>query len=129
MSAWRRMALKYLPECRELAAAAATPMDLWLELWLRFEDAVRQDQEDFVRRCFAYAAWCWDAAPGQATAARTAAVCAFYEHLPRLPGLADRLHRFLPRQRFLAVQDAFRYHLGEAEFARFRDSYLRQARA
>jgi hypothetical protein len=128
MSAWRRQAVERLPEFRAVIESAATPMALWVELVLRFEDAVRLGDEGLVRRFFAYAEWCWDAAPGQATEARTAAVCAFYEHLPLVRGLGDQLHHHLPRQRFLAIQDAFRHHLGEAEFARFRDNYLRQAR-
>ena len=124
MSAWRRVALETLPEFRDAIEQAESPMNLWCELFLRFEDAFRADDDDSVRRFFRYAEWCSDTAQLRPTDASTAAWCAFYEHLPRVAGLAEQLHRFLPRQRFQRVQDAFRHHTNEQEFTRFRDVYL-----
>jgi hypothetical protein len=127
MSAWRRVALETLPGLRSIIEGAESPMALWCEVRFAFEDAFRRSDEDLVRRVFSYAAWSIDTAQSQPTDASTAAVCAFYEHLPQIAGLADQLHRFLPRQRFLHIQDAFRYHLSESEFAHFRDTYLDHA--
>ena len=102
-------------------------MALWCEVHSLFEDAFRHGNNDLVGRVFQYAAWCIDTAKPQPTDASTAAVCAFYEHLPLIAGLPEQLHRFLPRQRFLHIQHAFRYHLTEPEFVHFRDAYLARA--
>ena len=129
MSAWRRVAIERLPEFRATIEEADSPMALWVELGLPFENAFRAGNEDLVRRFFRFAEWCIDTAHQQATDASTAAWCAFYEHLPRIAGLPEQLHRFLPHNRFLQVQDAFRYHTTDEEFARFRESYLLNTRA
>ena len=102
-------------------------MGLWVELHLRFENAFRDGNNDLVLRFFRYADWCIDTAEHRPTAAPTAAWCAFYEDLPRVDGLAEQLHRFLSRKRFLRLQDAFRYHTTEPEFAHFRDTFLGNA--
>jgi hypothetical protein len=118
MSAWRRIALETLPEFRGIIGQAKSPMGLWVELDLRFKDAFLVGNDDLVRRFFRYAEWCTD----------TAVWCVFYEHLPRVAGLADQLHRFLPCQRFLRVQDAFRHHTTESEFTHFCDTFFANAR-
>jgi len=129
MSAWRRIALETLPEFRGTIQKAESPMALWVELHLRFEDAFRTHNDDLVRRFFRYADWCIDTAETQPTDASTAAWCAFYEDLPRVTGLAEQLHRFLPRQRFLRLQDAFRYHTTDPEFTHFCNTYLANAKS
>jgi hypothetical protein len=116
MSAWRRVAIEMLPEFRDIIAKAEQPMQLWVEIGARFQDAFRTGNDDLVRRFFNYAAWCIDTAKPQATDASTAAWCAFYEHLPSVDGLPQQLHRFMPRTRFIQVKEAFRYHSGENEF-------------
>lgn len=99
-------------------------MALWVEISLQFEKAFRVHNDDLVQRFFRYAEWCIDTAQPLPTDVSTAAWCAFYEDLPQISGLAGQLHRFLSRQRFLHLQDAFRYHIDESEFVRFRDTFL-----
>jgi hypothetical protein len=80
--------------------------------------------EDLVGRYFRYAEWCLDTAKQEPTDASTAAWCAFYEHLPKIAGLAEQIHRFMPRSRFVQVRDAFRYHTSAEEFERFQKTVL-----
>jgi hypothetical protein len=129
MTAWRRVALDFLPELRDRIEHADSPMRLWGDILLRFEDAFRAGNGDLTSRFFRYAEWSLATAQREPTDASTAAWCAFYEHLPRVSGLAGELHRFLPRHQFLRVQRAFRHHLTEAEFARFCDAYLANAKS
>lgn len=117
MSAWRRVAIEMLPEFRDDITQADEPMALWVEIGFRFQDAFRKGDEDLVRRYFRYAEWCLDTAKQKPTDASTAAWCAFYEHLPHIAGLAEQLHRFMPRSRFVQVRDAFRYHTSDGQFA------------
>ena len=116
MSAWRRVAIEILPEFRNEIAQADNPMALWVEIGVRFCDAFEKRNEDLIRRYFRYAEWCLDTANQDPTDASTAAWCAFYEHLPEIAGLAEQLHRYIPRTRFIQIRDAFRYHTNPDEF-------------
>jgi hypothetical protein len=124
MSAWRRVALEILPEFRDDIAQADEPMALWVEIGFRFRGVFRKGNEDLVRRYFRYAEWCLDTAKQEPTDASTAAWCAFYEHLPKIAGLAEQLHRLMPRSRFVQVRDAFRYHTSSDEFERLQKDIL-----
>jgi len=124
MSAWRRVALEMLPEYRENIAHAENPMGLWVEIDFYFRDAFEAGDDDLVRRFFRYAERCLDTAKPEATDASTAAWCAFYEHIPRVAGLSEQLHRFMPRNRFVQVRDAFRYHISQEEFDRLQKAIL-----
>ena len=128
MSAWKRIALEKLPEYRGVIDAADNPMALWIELHLKFEDAYRAEipTDDLVRRFFDYARWCRQS-PGEGghlSDAGTAAVCAFYEHLPKHAGIRRDLPRWLTRAEFFDLREAFRYHLSEQEFADFEAEFL-----
>src|ERR1700679_1799256 len=104
MSAWRRVALEMLPEYKENIAHAENPMGLWVEIGFHFQDAFGASDDDLVRRFFRYAEWCLDTAKQETTDAPTAAWCAFYEHVPLVAGLPDKIHRFIPRSRLLQVR-------------------------
>ena len=83
MSTWRRKAIQLLPGKREIIEEAESPMALWINLWLEFEDAAKQNDDATVRRILEYAFWCISPAAGELPSdASTAAVCAFFEHLP-----------------------------------------------
>jgi hypothetical protein len=127
MSAWKRVALEKLPEYRGLIDAADNPMALWIELHLKFE---RATDEDLIRRIFEYARWCMQrSGEGRYLSdAGTAAVCAFYEHLPQHADIRRDLSRWLTREEFANLRDAFRYHLSEAEFASFEAEFLDQTK-
>jgi hypothetical protein len=123
VSAWKRTALEKLPECRTLIESSDSPMALWIELHLRFE---RLNDDDFTRRIFEYARWCVESPGdgGHLSDAGTAAVCAFYEHLPQQAAIRRDLSRWLTREEFTNLREAFRYHLSEQEFLEFEKDFL-----
>ncbi len=127
MSAWKRTALEKLPEYRGLIEAADNPMALWIELHLKFE---RVSDDDLIRRIFEYARWCMKSS-GEGrylSDAGTAAVCAFYEHLPQNADIRCELPRWLTREEFASLREAFRYHLSEQEFSDFEAEFLDQTK-
>lgn len=128
MSAWKRVALEKLPEYRRLIDTSDSPMALWIELHLKFEDSYRVKplDEDLVRRFFEYARWCWQGPVknGYLSDAGTAVACAFYEHLPQSDSIRRDLPRWLTRVEFFDLRDVFRYHLSELEFEDFKKSFL-----
>jgi hypothetical protein len=123
MSVWRREAVSRLPELRTLVERAGSPMALWVDLAIPFEDAFGAGDDDLVRRIFDYAAWCLDTASREPTDASTAAWCAFYEDLPDVPGLVEKLPQFLTWEHFLRVETALRTSLDDDALARVRASY------
>ena len=128
MSAWKRVALEKLPEYRRHIDTADSPMALWIELRLKFEDVYRVKplDEDLIRRFFQYARWCWQSPgkDGYLSDAGTAVACAFYEHLPQSDAICRDLPRWLTRTEFGELRDVFRYHLSEPEFADFETDFL-----
>ena len=128
MSAWKRVALEKLPEYRRIIEEAERPMALWIELHLKFEDIYRAEvlDDDLIRRFYEYARWCLES-PGEGRClsdAGTAAVLAFYEHLPQLGVIRRDLPRWLSRDEFMGLRDAFHYHLSEEQFASFESEFL-----
>jgi hypothetical protein len=121
MSAWRREALRRLPEHRKVIEAAASPMTLWIELLGICEDACRASDESMVHRVYDFAHWCWQT-PG--VDVRTAVACAFYEHLPRKPALRRDLPRRLGRAAFSELRGIFGYHLSPEEAAKFEAEFI-----
>jgi hypothetical protein len=128
MSAWKRVALERLPEYRRVIDDAESPMALWVELHSHFQEAYQTDaSDDLIRRFYEYARWCRQS-PGrdsELSDAGTAAVCAFYEHLPRDAAARHDLGRWLTRAEFSDLREVFRYHLSEHEFAEFEAEFLR----
>jgi hypothetical protein len=119
MSTWRRKALEILPAKRELIEEAESPMALWIDLWLEFETAAEQNEEATVRCILEYALWCISPAAGKLPSdASTAAVCAFFEHLPTDEALWPRLPQWLSPSQFESVKRFFHYFLSEADVAR-----------
>ncbi len=100
-------------------------MALWIELSLACEDACRAQQEDLLRRFYAFAQWCWKSPSDDV---RTAVACAFYEHIPTKPVLRRDLPRRLSRAAFMELREVFRYHLTQEEAATFEREFLAAAK-
>ena len=132
MSAWKRVALEKLPEYRRVIDTAERPMALWRELHLKFEEVYHADipDDDLIRRFYEYAAWCLES-PGEGrylSDAGTAVVHAFYEHLPQHGVIRRDMPRWLSREDFLGLREAFRYHLSGEQFAAFEAEFLDRAK-
>ena len=124
MSAWRRKAIEFLPECRRKIEIADSPMALWVDLYLEFEDAVRDGKESLQRRFLKYAAWCISPAAGPSpTDASTAAVCAFYESIGGDKAMWRLFRKWFSRREFLDIRETFAYHLSADEYEQLLNTY------
>jgi hypothetical protein len=121
MSAWRREALRRLPECRQNIESADNPMALWIELLGACEDAYRKKHQELIRRFYDFASWCWQSPSADI---RTAVACAFYEHLPRTPILRRDMPGRFGRAVFRELRVVFCHHLSEEEAAAFEREFL-----
>jgi hypothetical protein len=129
MSAWRRKALELLPGERKLIAVAESPMALWIDMHLAFEDAVRKGDEKKLNAILEYAAWCISPAAGPLPSdASTAAVCAFYEHIAAKKDYWPRLREWLSPDQFKALEGHLNYFLSETEFDAMRKTYYARSR-
>ena len=118
MSAWRRTSLELLPECRTLIEASESPLDMWIELHFRFDEAMRRNEMELARRFLRLAAWCVSEEPGALpNDTSTAAAVAFYEHLPQRREYWQYFRQWFSRQQFEELMPVFSYHLGEHDIA------------
>ena len=119
MAKWRAAAMEWLPEMRETIAEVPNVMSLWIELQGVFEDAYRAPQnDDLIRRLYAYADWCL-AAERNDDAARdpaTAVMVAFYEHIPVRKASRDDMPRWFRYAEVERSRSVFGYHLSEEQF-------------
>ncbi|HEX3857629.1 MAG TPA: hypothetical protein VHY30_10070 [Verrucomicrobiae bacterium] len=130
MSAWRKQALETLPEYRQLIENYETPMALWIELQYRFSLDYKKLGDDLIGRFYQYAKWCLES-PGEgdySSDAGTAAHVAFYEHLTDGRAIQEDIYRWLSKEEFLKLEEAFRYHLEPKEYEEFKDSLERRAK-
>lgn len=103
-------------------------MALWIELHLKFRDVYRAEipDDDLIRRFYEYARWCLES-PGEGgylSDAGTAAVHGFYEDLPQVEAIRRDMSRWLSRDEFMSLREAFRYHLSEEQFTSFELEFL-----
>lgn len=119
MPAWRREAIKRLPEFQKEIARAESVMGLWIELGYHFQRAYRDPRDDsLIERIYSYADWC-TAAPGTHDAGTdpfTAVACAFYEHIPQSAAARDDMPRWFTHQQVLDSTEIFSRFLEPAEF-------------
>jgi hypothetical protein len=126
MSTWRRKAIELLPEYRQAIESCATPMALWIELLLRFEDAFEKDDQPLVSRFLEYAAWCISDEAGRApNQSSTAVACAFYEHLPTHREYWPYFRSWFSQKQFTALIPVFSYHLSDGDTADLKKLYTR----
>ncbi len=122
METWRSKALELIPELSEEISEAETPMRLWSEIRLRFEEAYHEPRnEDLIRRIYAYAAWGHEQGERHPTARMdvpTAVATAFYESIPTIPVAREDMPRWFTRQEFLDLKHLFRYLISEDEYQR-----------
>lgn len=109
MSAWRREAIKALPELHNVIDAAWSPMSLWIELHMQFEDDFASGNRERLNRILTYMRYCL-AAPDHDV--RNAVHCAFVEHLPEQPAVRAALADLLTLQEVCALREILAYHVG-----------------
>jgi hypothetical protein len=121
MSVWRREALAQLPECRQIIEASDNPMALWIELLGACNDAYATQNENLIRRFYAFARLCWQSPSADV---RTAVACAFYEHLPKTMILRQDMPRRFGKAAFNELREIFCHHLSPEESVAFEREFF-----
>jgi uncharacterized membrane protein YhdT len=103
-------------------------MDMWIELHLRFDEAVAAAEWSQVTKFLRLAAWCVSQESGHLpNDTSTAAVVAFYEHLPQNRVYWQHFPKWFSRSEFERLLPVFSYHLSENDFAEVKRSYAAAA--
>jgi len=124
MSEWRHQALERLPEYRGAIEGADSPMALWIKLWLAFDQAVESSHTQTAERILAYARWCISEASGKLpNDTSTAAIVAFYEHIPTRRSNWKHLPKWLSPQEFKDLLPVFSYFLSAEEVLELQETY------
>ncbi len=114
MSQWRRIANEELPELRNIIDDdySSSPMRLWIELNIKFDDLCREDVPDLdlIKRIWSYCGWCLKHRSGDV---RTGAALGFCEHLIDNRSRASILPRLMTRSEYLEFKPILLYHNDE----------------
>jgi hypothetical protein len=117
MSAWRKEALRQLPEFQSVIASREidNPMMLWIELQMKFAQLCEQEPPplDLLRRFWEYAKWCME---GGDVDVSTAAALAFSEHLLDSEAIPPLLPRIMSRQDYEGLKSLLLYHNSPERF-------------
>jgi hypothetical protein len=126
MSAWRRKAIECLPEYRRIIDGCETPMSLWIELHLEFENAFTRNNQRLLGRILELASWSVsDAAGRPPSEISTAVACAFYEHLPQRREYWPFFRSWFSQKEFTDLIGVFSYHLSAGDIADLKKLYAR----
>lgn len=126
MKQWQAVAEKMLPELRAEIKEAETPMALWVEIIFYFDEAYRTPQnDDFIRRVYAYADWCLGQNTGETAAEhlQTCVAVCFWEHIPNNKAARSDMPRWLSFEDLMANQHFFRYSLSDEAFDELKALY------
>jgi hypothetical protein len=133
---WREEAARVFPELSYELSECDSPMGLWIEVNLLFNQAYEHPvNEDLIRRVYQFADWCLTHDEENVGAGEHLPTCvcvAFYEHIPICaPALAD-MPRWFSREDVLLMKQIFSYHTSEKDYenllALFRSSDGKETR-
>lgn len=126
MSTWRRKAIEAVSEEKALIEKVDNPMSLWIELLIAFENFVKNNEDEKIRKVLNYAAWCVSPNSGHLpNDISTAVVCAFYEHIGSNSSMWPHFKDWFSTQEFEKIKDCFKYHLSDKEFEEFNEFYYK----
>jgi hypothetical protein len=129
MNVWRRVALEKIPKLKKLIGEAPNVMALWIELQLKlaYGDFYQSpSNEKTIAGVFEYASWCLNKSHNWNT--KTAVVCAFYEHLPKMKAVRKDLPNHLSMEDFLKLKQDFKYLLSDEEHQEFVKEFIERKR-
>lgn len=114
MSAWRRKAIKAVPELKHTLENVENPMQAWIEINLYFEKLNRETDNKAIDRILSYARWCLSEQAGKLPSNTSTAVCyGFYEHLPIERNNWIYFNKWFTKSEFESLKGIFLYHIGE----------------
>src|SRR5262249_44720932 len=95
---------------------------------LLFDDAMREGNRDLAQRLLEYASWCLSERAGDPpNHTATAALYAFYEHLPENRSYWPLFPEWFSPDEFHGLLPCFAYHLSEQDISELR-AYYRKPR-
>lgn len=114
MSAWRRKALEFLPQFRKEIELADSVTGLWIDISLRFRDAVDEQDEDFIACTLKYLTWSSSDSAGLES--QQAVSCGFLEDLTYNKKHWQYFSKWFDTAQFNQYKPSFKYALSEKEF-------------
>jgi len=116
MSRWRRTALELLPQHKKTIERAHSPMALWIELSMLFEDHVQEGNKEIIRKILDYASWCGSEKSGKLpNDTSTAVYCGFYEDIGGNKSFWPFLNQWFSKAEYEKLKGSFGYFLNEEE--------------
>jgi hypothetical protein len=113
---WRELALKHLPDLREVILAATSHLDLWRSLLELLSDAgTTESRKMEIQSIYEYAWWCIAVSGNEDFAAEVGTY--FYEDLSAYSDFKKQVPPFVAPEQFKYLERYFRYRLTDKEFA------------
>ena len=101
MSSWRRKAIEFLPEMKQLIETSETPGELWRVIYQDFVLAVELKNRKFIHGVLAYLAWCESEAAGRTSSnIHQAASSCFLENIGHNRQLWPYLNTWFSKAQF-----------------------------
>jgi hypothetical protein len=114
MSTWRRKAIEFLPENKQLIEAAESPTQLWIELHSVFLKAIEGGDEKLQKNILGYANWCAsDEAGSSANETHQAVYCGFLEDITMNRKHFPLFKKWFSPAQFEKYKGSFMYSLDE----------------
>lgn len=124
MSAWRREAIKRLPELRPIIETAASPTLLWIELDAHFANIAPEAEDSTLRPILLYAFWCISLATDASPSEMSEAVWGvFFDGLARRRELWGRFRTWFSPTQFKQIAPAFVHALSAKELTEVNEAY------
>jgi hypothetical protein len=118
MEIWRDLALMQMPSLKKILLKAENPMDLWIKLEFRLDDAYEAQGRLLIRQIYDYAHWSYFESQDEDVTGAVA--CAFYEHLPLNLIVKEDLPNWLTCEEFKTLASVLHYHQSDKEFEQLR---------
>ena len=107
MSSWRRKAIEFLPEMKQLIETSETPGELWRVFYPDFVLAVELKNQEFIDGVLEYLAWCTSEAAGRTSSnIHLAASSCFLENIGRNQQLWPYLNAWFSKAQFEQYKSA-----------------------
>lgn len=109
MSEWHRKASELLPQFQKEISSSGTPMTLWLELQIKFGQALEKDDSKTIDDMIKLAKFFLKSKNDDLV---QAVHHGFLEDLPEIPKARELFPKWFSKSEFLALREIFEYHAG-----------------
>jgi len=119
MQEWKSKAIELLPEIKTEILESETPMQLWIEIVLAFDEAYEEPRnESLIKRAYEYQNWCLEQDEGDTASEHlpTCVAIVFWEHIPTNTEARKDMPRWFTLEDVLSNHHFFSYHLSDENF-------------